>query len=192
MNSAPRLLKRKYDDDDIEFDSIRNIKTHKSNNETIYVNKVKKFLEECDNHDYHDYDELDNIEGNNLNIHFNNNFYNKLSNSDITNEYADTFIQKIIKNNQLDEEDKVYKIKMNVDDIKIIASKYVNFNEDELSDLSDLSDLFSKVTLIESDTDDMMIPENHSPKNNSPKNNIINANEENIDVIDKMFYNLNL
>ena len=192
LNSAPRLLKRKYDDDDIEFDSIRNIKTHKSNNETIYVNKVKKFLEECDNHDYHDYDELDNIEGNNLNIHFNNNFYNKLSNSDITNEYADTFIQKIIKNNQLDEEDKVYKIKMNVDDIKIIASKYVNFNEDELSDLSDLSDLFSKVTLIESDTDDRMIPENHSPKNNSPKNNIINANEENIDVIDKMFYNLNL
>lgn len=186
LNSTPRLLKRNrmYDDDDIDFDSIRNIKTHKSNNETIYVNKVKKFLEESDNNN--DYDELDSIEGNNLNIHFNNNFYNKLSNSDITNEYADMFIQKIIENNQLDEEDKVYKIKMNFDDIKMIASKYVDFiefNEDEFSDL------FSNVALTESDTDDMMIHEN---ENHSPKNNIINADEENIDDIDKMFDNLNL
>jgi hypothetical protein len=79
-----------------------------------------------------------------LNIYFKNNVYDNF-NKDISNTYAYIFIEKLNKNNELDDEEKVYKIKMKFDDIKMIS-----YNEG----LSDITNLLSKVDLNkQNDTD---------------------------------------
>jgi len=175
-----RLLKRnrhEHDDDEIEINSIKKLRIKEINKQ----DNLKKMLKENDYDTENDY--ILEIQGKNLNKYLEKSFYEKLSNKDTIKEYSNTFIEKIIENNTLDEQDKVYKIKMSFDDIKTIAAKYItNFSED----ISDISDLLANIDLTERDTDMTDVSSNNS----SPKNK--NANEENIDDIDKMFNNLNL
>lgn len=176
------IKRNRVEDHDIEINNIRKLQIKQFNSDkSIYINKVKKFLEELEREDVEYHSE---IIGKNLNIRLNPVIYDNFCNDDkvqnIINEYSNTFIEKINKNDQEDEQDKVYKIKMSFDDIKLITTKYIT---DYSEEVSDISDLLSNVALTEPDID-MNIPSNKS----SPKN----TDEENIDDIDKMFDNLNL
>jgi hypothetical protein len=187
------IKRNRVEDHDIEINNIKKLKIKEfNNNKSKYTNRVKEFLEDQEDQEDKDQDKQD-IEdiqtiGENLNISINPVIYDNFCNDDkvqnIINEYSNTFIEKINKNDQEDEQDKVYKIKMSFDDIKIIIAKYIT---DYSEEVSDISDLLSNVALTEPDTDiDMLSISNKS----SPKNK--NTDEENIDDIDKMFENLNL
>lgn len=183
--SINRGLKRnRVEDHDIEINNIRKLQIKQFNSDKlIYINKVKKFLEELEREDVEYHSE---IIGKNLDIRLNPVIYDNFCNDDkvqnIINEYSNTFIEKINKNDQEDEQDKVYKIKMSFDDIKLITAKYIT---DYSEEVSDISDLLSNVALTEPDTDMDIISNKSSPKNK-------NTYDENIDDIDKMFDNLNL
>lgn len=181
ITTTSNLKRNRYEpeDDVIERNSIRKLRIKETNANEKYINNVKKMLEENEEDD-----ETDNIEiqGENLNRFINQYVYENFNNKDISLEYSNIFIEKINENNKLDEEDKVYKIKMSFDDIKIIAAKYIT---DYSEELDDISDLLSNVALTEPDVSS----NKSSPKN---KKNIDENIDENIDDIDKMFDNLNL
>lgn len=164
---------RNADDDDIQRNSIRKIKIKEVNSNT----NIKKILAE--NYDTNDIDNFE-IQGDNLNRFIKQDVYEHFGNKDISSEYSNTFIEKIIENNKLDEDDKVYKIKMSFDDIKTISAKYI---KDYSEELDDISDLLSNINLTEPDIDMDMSSNKSSSKN---------TYDENIDDIDKMFDNLNL
>jgi hypothetical protein len=132
-------LKRLHDDD-IIINSIRKININEQN----VAKKLKKNkMQTLETNETNETNETD-IKHQQLNIYFKNNVYDNF-NKDISNTYAYIFIEKLNKNNELDDEEKVYKIKMKFDDIKMIS-----YNEG----LSDITNLLSKVDLNkQNDTD---------------------------------------
>ena len=136
IDLSTQKLKRKIDDADIEFNSIRRINTNKSTFNINTNDSILKIINEND--ELEDFTNL--IIGNDLNIQIDRLYYIKHSNKRISDEYSNEFIKKIHANNKLNNDEKVYKIKMSFDDIKYISIK----NND-----ADINDLFFKIKINE-------------------------------------------
>ena len=85
------------------------------------------------------------VYGENLNISLSPQYYISLLNKNICDEYSNEFITKIETNNNLNDDEKIYKIKMNFNDISIISSKYTTttpntnlYSDDTIDDIDRL------------------------------------------------------